>query len=101
MMQVKRHYTLVWHYPVRARLGILALCLFLLSGCGATGSALANNGTPTAVPTPAIDATLKNQSETQLKAFQQWIALMQQYGGDVSTYQQQYDADQQALQHAQ
>ncbi len=36
----------------------------------------------------------------QLQAFQQWIALMQQYNGNVTTYQQQYNSDQQALQTA-
>ena len=33
----------------------------------------------------------------QLQAFQQWIALLQQYGGKANTYQQQYTSDQQAL----
>jgi lipoprotein-anchoring transpeptidase ErfK/SrfK len=33
----------------------------------------------------------------QLQAFQQWIALMKQYGGNIDSYQQQFDADQQAL----
>ena len=33
----------------------------------------------------------------QLEAFQQWIALMQQYGGKADRYQQQYTSDQQAL----
>jgi lipoprotein-anchoring transpeptidase ErfK/SrfK len=51
-------------------------------------------------PTPTIDTTLSNQAATQLKAFQKWIAQMKQYGGDTTTYQQQYDADQQALQAA-
>lgn len=36
----------------------------------------------------------------QLQSFQQWIALMQQYGGDVTNYQQQYTSDQQALKSA-
>nr|BBH95676.1 hypothetical protein KTA_38750 [Thermogemmatispora argillosa] len=36
-----------------------------------------------------------------LETFQQWITLMQQNGGDVTTYQQQYQRDQQALQQAQ
>jgi len=43
---------------------------------------------------------MQNQGNTQLQAFQQWIALMQQYKGDVTTYQQQYNSDKQALQSA-
>lgn len=99
-MQLRKQYALVRRYPVRYLLGILTLCLFLLSGCGTLNNASANNSMATAVPTPTIDPTLKNQGDMQLKAFQQWITLMQQYGGDVTTYQQQYNADQQALQNA-
>jgi len=40
---------------------------------------------------------LQNEGDTQLQTFQQWIALMQQYNGSVTTYQQQYTSDQQAL----
>jgi lipoprotein-anchoring transpeptidase ErfK/SrfK len=45
-----------------------------------------------------VNVTLQDEGNTQLQAFQQWIALMQQYKGDVTTYQQQYSSDQQALQ---
>ncbi len=53
-----------------------------------------------ATSTPTIDPTYKNQGELQLQAFQQWISLMQQYGGNTTTFQQQYIADQQALNNA-
>jgi hypothetical protein len=93
----------------------LALLLFLaalgvvMASC--TSSPTNNNSTsttqkkstPTAqsIPTPTVDATLKNKGELQLQTFQQWIALMKQYGGNVDTYQQQYTTDQQSLQNAQ
>ncbi len=81
--------------------GGLVLCLLLLNAC--SSSSIGGNtafSTPTALPTPIIDPTLKNQGDMQLETFQQWIALMQQYGGNVATYQQQYAADQQALNNA-
>ncbi len=81
----------------------LALCLLLFSACSSTtgGNTQNNTGDATTLPTPTIDATLRNQGNTQLQTFQQWIALMQKYNGDVTTYQQQYNSDQQALQNAQ
>lgn len=77
----------------------LTLCLLLLSAC-TTNTNNTESGSSTMLPTPTIDASLKNQGDTQLKTFQQWIALMRQYGGDSTSYQQQYNADQQALQNA-
>ena len=83
---------------------LFILCLLLLSACsfpGNTGSATASKpDAPTVIPTPTIDTTLSKQGSTQLQAFQQWIVLMKQYGGDTTSYQQQYDADQQAFQQA-
>jgi hypothetical protein len=77
----------------------LMLCLVLLSACssnaGNTGA-----GSPTAVSTPTIDSTTKNQGDLQLLAFQQWISLMQQYNGNTTIYQQQFHTDQQALNNA-
>ena len=87
-------------------LSAFLLCTLLFSACDfpGNGSASTNHAnatsTPTMTPTPTIDTTLSNQGATQLKAFQKWIAQMKQYGGDTTTYQQQYDADQQALQAA-
>lgn len=77
----------------------LTLSLLLLSACGslnnATTGTKANTSAIIAVPT--VDAALKSQGDSQLQTLQQWIALLQQYGGNVSSYQQQYDTDQQAL----
>jgi hypothetical protein len=95
MQERKKHYTslLLW--------GGMALLLLLLSACGSGGTtAPVNNGLTGAIATPAIDVSLTNQGATQLLSFQQWITLIKQYGGDTTTYQQQYDAAQQALQQA-
>src|SRR5260370_36841456 len=72
------------------------LCLLLLSACGKISGNTVST-TATSPIAPVIDPTLKNQGDTQLQAFQQWIALMQQYNGNTNTYQQVYNADQQAL----
>ena len=50
--------------------------------------------------TAEISTMQKSEGAMQLQTFQQWISLMQQYGGDTSTFQQQYTSDQDALQHA-
>ncbi len=85
-------------------LSLLLACTFLLSSCNLDGSARANNSsqkTALAVsnlmPTPTVSATLQQQGSMQLETFQQWISLMQQYGGNAAHYQQQYTSDQQAL----
>ena len=79
-------------------LATLACCLLLLSACGSTASPTTSaGGIPTPLPTPSISPTLRNQGDMQLQAFQQWISLLQQNQGDVTTYQQQYSSDQQAL----
>src|SRR5215472_11965890 len=73
----------------------------LLSACDTKPNASANQGrTPTPVPTPTITGTMINEGNTQLQTFQQWITLMQQYNGDATTYQKQYNDDQQALHNA-
>lgn len=91
---VRRHLTTVV-------LSGLTLCLLLLSACASnTSGTNAKVGPSTIISTPTVDATLRNQGETQLQTFQQWISLMQQYGGNSASYQQQYTADQQALQKA-
>lgn len=80
-------------------LSLVILCLVLLSACSTnTGKTVSNTSTPTPIPTS--DPTLKKQGEMQLHAFQQWIALMQQYNGDTTTFQQQYSSDLQALNNA-
>src|SRR5579875_317925 len=95
--------------PSQSRLRTIVLsgllfCLFLLSACSgitpqsSTAQPSATKSLPT--PTPTVSSTLQDQGTMQLQAFQQWIALMQQYNGNVTTYQQQYNSDQQALQTA-
>ncbi len=77
---------------------ILMACLLLFSACSSTSTAPSSG--PTTQNAPAIDSSLKNQGDMQLQTFQQWIALMQQYGGNITSFQQQYTADQQALANA-
>jgi len=76
----------------------LVLCVFLLSACSGTADQTTTASTVNTIATPAVNTTLQNQGSTQLQTYQQWITLMQQYQGDVTTYQQQYNSDQQALQ---
>ncbi len=92
----------IWHYLPLSLLSALAICLLTLSACSPFATAQKPVSTPTAtpIPMPAISATLRNQGDMQLQAFQQWIDLMKQYSGNVTSYQQQYNADQQALQNA-
>src|SRR5579859_8002108 len=75
------------------------LFLVILSACSAPAisNTPGSNSTPTTIATPTVSPALQRQGDTQLQSFQQWIALMQQYQGDVTTYQQQYSSDQQAL----
>ena len=80
-------------------LSAIMLCLVVLSACGSNSGNTSSN-IYTTVPTPAIDPSTKNQGNMQLLAFQQWISLIQQYNGDTSTYQQEFDTDQQALNNA-
>ena len=82
-------------------LSVLILTLMLLlTACG-SGTSSTVSSTPTAIPSPTIDSTLTKQGDMELQAFQQWIALLKQYNGDITPYQQQYTGDQQALHTAQ
>jgi len=84
-------------YSLLAGLAIM----LLFSACSLNNTAQATNTQKYATtPTPTINATLANNGAMQLQTFQQWINLMQQYQGDVTLYQKQYDIDQQALQNA-
>ncbi|GHO42929.1 L,D-transpeptidase [Ktedonospora formicarum] len=78
--------------------GFIILCLLLLSAC--SGQQTFNETSGTSVATPAIDNTLKNQGDTKLQAFQQWIALIKQSGGETQKYDQQYTTSLQALTNA-
>jgi hypothetical protein len=94
----------LWPAVKKASLCILVGCFFLLSACSSTttqsttSTSVSNKPTPS--PSATISASLQNEGNAELQTFQQWIALVQQYHGDTSTYQQQYSSDQQALQTA-
>jgi hypothetical protein len=79
---------------------LLSACSSMIGGNGSSTSKTAVTPTPTLVPTPTISQAMHNQGNTELQTFQQWITLMQQNGGSVTTYQQQYNSDQQALSEA-
>jgi lipoprotein-anchoring transpeptidase ErfK/SrfK len=88
----------------RKMLSVLA-CTFLgallLSACsGSTTGNSTNSSSSGSSSAPAVSQTLQSEGNAQLQAFQQWIALLQQYGGNAATYQQQYSGDQQALKSA-
>src|SRR5258706_7591712 len=93
-----------WTRVQKASLCILLFSFFLLSACSGTttqsSTSTRTNNNLALSPTPGIGLTQQNEGNAQLQAFQQWIALMQQYHGDVTTYQQQYSSDQQALRSA-
>ena len=81
--------------------GVLA-CAFLgallLSACSSsTQGKTTNSSSANSSSTSAISQTLLNQGSSQLQTFQQWIALMQQYGGNSASYQQQYNTTVQPL----
>lgn len=81
---------------------LVLACTLLLNACSNSAQTQANGNhtataTPTLMPSPTVSPTLQAQGTAQLQTFQQWIALMQQYGGNVGSYQQQYTGDQQAL----
>ncbi len=78
----------------------LLLCIVLLSACGQTTTPNSALTAKNSIPTPTINSSLQNKGDMQLQAFQQWISLMQHYKGDVTSYQQQYNNDQQALHNA-
>ena len=91
------------HQQIAGFLLIGIVVVLILSGCNTSTNAVANtkkSSTPTPIPTPAINATISNQGDMQLQTYQQWITLLQNYKGDITSYQKQYTADQQALQNA-
>jgi hypothetical protein len=97
----EQKYLLHSNRPRAVFLSSLLLVLFLLSACGSSSNQPGGaTATPATSPTPSVSSSLQSQGDAQLATFQQWINLMQQYQGNVSTYQQQYASDQQALQMA-
>src|SRR5579875_2697244 len=107
LQQNKRTIILSQRRPASLLLLLTILCIVLASCTSATNNNTTQTkpkkSTPTvqSIPTPTVDATLKNKGTLQLQTFQQWISLMKQYGGNVDSYQQQYTTDQQSLQDAQ
>ena len=87
-----------WRRKILAALSCLVLGALILSACSGSAPAHSNNSSSSNGSTaPAISSTLQNEGSTQLQSFQQWITLLQQNGGTITTYQQQYTSDQQAL----
>lgn len=78
-----------------AILAVILLCC-LLSAC--TGNTNVSHLSTLMLHKPAsFDAPLKAQGQLQIQTFQQWIGLMQQYGGQTATYAQELGIDQKAL----
>ena len=92
-----RIHTSFWSRLRTVMLSGVLLYLFLLSACSGATTQSSTTTTAGTNPTPTVDRTLQNEGNAQLQTFQQWIALMQQYQGNITTYQQQYQSDQQAL----
>ncbi|HEX4715967.1 MAG TPA: hypothetical protein VH164_13665, partial [Ktedonobacteraceae bacterium] len=76
-------------------------CLLLLSSCNGATTTANNVKSARVVLAAKVDASLRTQGLAQLETLQQWAALMQQYNGNASTYQQELISDQQALRVAQ
>ncbi len=91
------------HYIRSLLLSVVVFCTLILSACSTITGNNGNTNTasaPAVLLTPTVDPTLQNQGDMQLHTFQQWIALMQKYNGNTSTYDQQYSSDQLELQQA-
>jgi hypothetical protein len=96
VMHLRRYTSLRKRLRIFALSGLL-LCIFLLSACGTTTPQKTTSALKNSISTPVIDPSIQNTGDMQLQVFQQWISLMQHYKGDVTSYQQQYTSDQQAL----
>jgi L,D-transpeptidase catalytic domain len=92
----QRAITPLWQHTTLLLVVGSVLAALLLSACG---NPLSTN-VPAVTPTPTVNLTLQKEGKTQLETFQHWITLMQQNGGDVAVYQQQYNKDQQTLNQA-
>jgi len=100
-MREKTQKNTFWQRKKFTALVCMVLAAILLGACS-SGNAPANNATNNASlsATPTVSPTLQNEGRAELQTYQQWISLMQQYGGTITTYQQQYTSDQQAIAHA-
>lgn len=77
---------------------LLAIGVLLLQACSnETAHQTGRNAALGMTPTPAIGLFLQQRGKIALQAFQQWIMLLEQNGGDIVTYQQQYSSAQQAF----
>ncbi|MGH2479683.1 MAG: hypothetical protein ACRDHW_08520, partial [Ktedonobacteraceae bacterium] len=74
----------------------LLACLLALNACGSSNDNQAANQAG-AHAQPALTASLRQAGQTQLRTFQQWIALMQQFKGNTRSYQRDYLSDQRTL----
>jgi lipoprotein-anchoring transpeptidase ErfK/SrfK len=70
----------------------LLACLLVLNACSHSDSTQVKANSQ-----PAISAAQLQEGQAQLRTFQQWIALLQQFKGKTSAYQQNYTSDQRAL----
>src|SRR5258708_4933582 len=77
-------YTSFRHHLRTLSLSGLLLCIFLLSACSGATTQSTTTTTASNRLVPAVDLTLQNEGNVQLQAYQQWIALMQQYKGSVN-----------------
>jgi L,D-transpeptidase catalytic domain len=77
----------------------LSICL-LLSSCQSPNIFTSQEHISKTVTNSTINTTLRKQGAMQLQTLHSWISLMQQYGGDIHTYQQQYTTDMHALRQA-
>jgi L,D-transpeptidase catalytic domain len=99
-MRLKNTSMKVFQHYLVSFASVLLICLLFLSACSpATTRKAAEESidSPTAIPSSAVVPVLQLQGAVELETFQQWITLMQQYGGSVGVYQQQYASDQQAF----
>jgi hypothetical protein len=94
MTQNTRKKPLIQYRALSTLIGLL-LGTLIMSAC--SGATSGNTSGSSATPTPRISQVLQNEGQSELEAFQQWITLVQQNGGNATTYQQQYNSDQQAL----
>lgn len=97
MMVQKTRNTNLWRSGALPALVGLLLGAILLNACSSAPGAKANSAPQNVAQAPALSSTLQQEGNAELSTFHQWISLMQQNGGDVSSYQQQYANDQQAL----
>lgn len=93
----RMHTQPIWRRGILPALSCLVLGALLLNACSSPSANNPGSTSSGASPTPTVSSTLQEQGKAELSTFQQWITLLQQNGGDVTTYQQQYNSDQQAL----